>query len=74
MDKIIVGIAIAALAASAQGETVNFDKECAGTLPADWVSGVTGRGTPRWTVETDPGAPSAPNVTSSPDQATFPFA
>ena len=73
MEKIIMGIAIAALAASAQGETVNFDKERPGTLPADWISGVTGRGTPRWVVEADPGAPSAPNVLKQSGSGDFPW-
>ena len=73
MEKMIMGIAIAALAASAQGETVNFDKERQGTLPPDWISGVTGRGAPRWTVEVDPSASSAPNVLKQSGSGDFPF-
>ena len=35
----------------AMTETVNFDEDKAGVLPAAWKSGVTGRGSPKWTVE-----------------------
>jgi hypothetical protein len=73
MEKLITGIAIAALAASAQAETVNFDNEHPGTLPSDWTSGVTGRGTPHWTVEADPSAPSAPNVLKQSGSGDFPW-
>ena len=54
MEKMIAGMAIAALAASAQGETVNFDDVRPGTLPPGWISGVTGRGTAHWSVELTP--------------------
>ena len=73
MKKIILGTAMAALAAGANGETINFDKERPGTLPADWIAGVTGSGKPRWAVETDPGAPSAPNVLKQSGAGDFPW-
>lgn len=73
MEKLIASIAIAALAAGAQGESVDFDKERRGTLPTDWTSGVTGRGAPRWTVAADPGAPSPPNVLKQSGSGDFPW-
>src|SRR5258706_10371787 len=73
MEKMIMGIVIAAVAANAQGETVNFDKERPGTLPGDWISGVTGHGTPRWAIEADPSAPSAPNVLKQSGAGDFPW-
>lgn len=73
MKKIMLGTAMAALAAGANGETINFDKERPGTLPADWIAGVTGSGKPRWAVETDPGAPSAPNVLKQSGAGDFPW-
>lgn len=73
MGKILMGIAIAALAVNAYGETISFDAERAGTVPADWTCGVTGRGTPRWAVEADPGAPSAPNVLKQSGSGDFPW-
>ena len=54
-------------------ETINFDADVAGTAPAGWTAGVTGRGTPRWTVETDDGAPSTPNVLRQSGRGDFPW-
>ena len=73
MKKVIIGTAMVALAASANGETINFDKERPGTLPADWIAGVTGSGKPRWAVESDPSAPSAPNVLKQSGSGDFPW-
>lgn len=55
----------------AQG--VNFDKDKVGGAPADWTCGVTGSGKPRWTVEADPSAPSAPNVLIQSGAGDFPW-
>jgi hypothetical protein len=41
------------LAMPATGETILFTQDKPGALPAGWVAGVTGHGTPRWTVEAD---------------------
>jgi hypothetical protein len=61
--KTTIAMASTLLAAGVSlAQTVNFDKDPPGVSPAGWTCGVTGRGTPRWTVEADPGAPSAPNV------------
>src|SRR5205823_13012198 len=46
---------------SSYAETIGFDTDAVGALPDSWVEGVTGRGTPRWTVESDASAPSKPN-------------
>ena len=73
MDKAIVGVAIAALAASAQGEIIGFDADQPGTLPAGWVAGVTGKGAYRWTVEADSSAPSAPHVLRQAGVGDFPW-
>jgi hypothetical protein len=73
MDKLTTGMALAALAMSAQAETTGFDKDAVGAPPAGWTAGVTGRGTPRWTVERDPGAPSAPNVLRQSGSGDFPW-
>jgi len=54
-------------------QTVNFDKDPTGVAPADWTCGVTGRGSPRWTVELDPGAPSPPNVLMQSGAGDFPW-
>ena len=51
----------------------NFDMAKPGSLPAGWECGVTGKGTPRWTVEADRTAPSAPQVLQQSGSGTFPW-
>lgn len=51
----------------------NFDQEIPGTLPAGWTGGVTGNGKPRWAVEADGSAASAPNVLRQSGFGTFPW-
>jgi hypothetical protein len=73
MNKTIAGLAAATLAAGAHGETINFDREAPGALPAGWIAGVTGRGASHWSVETDSGAASPPNVLRQSGSADFPW-
>jgi hypothetical protein len=54
-------------------DTVGFDREKVGALPAGWIAGVTGRGSPRWAVIADPQAPSAPHVLQQSGSGTFPW-
>jgi hypothetical protein len=54
-------------------ETVSFDRDAPGALPAGWRSGVTGRGSPKWVVEADATAPSKPNVLKQSGSGTFPW-
>lgn len=54
-------------------ETINFDNDKPGSLPAGWNAGVTGRGAPKWAVEQDPSAPSKPNVLKQSGSGTFPY-
>lgn len=65
-------VAMAPLAVSAQTE--NFDKVAEGGLPAGWISGVTGKGAPKWVVVADPSAPSKPNVLKQSGSGTYPWA
>ncbi len=58
--------------AAALIQVVNFDSSAPGALPDGWKSGVTGSGTPRWSVEADATAPSAPNVLKQSGRGTFP--
>jgi hypothetical protein len=57
----------------AMAETVNFDQDKTGALPAAWKSGVTGRGSPKWAVEKDDTAPTPPNVLKQSGSGTFPW-
>ena len=54
-------------------EIVNFDATRPGTLPEGWTAGVTGSGSPRWSVEPDATAPSKPNVLKQSGRGTFPW-
>ena len=73
MEKLLMGIAMAAVSAGANGETVNFDNDKPGALPGGWHCGVTGRGKAKWTVEADTTAPSAPNVLKQSGVGSFPW-
>jgi hypothetical protein len=52
---------------------ISFDQETPGPAPAGWRCGVTGRGSPRWSVETDATAPSKPNVLKQSGSGAFPW-
>ena len=54
-------------------DVVSFDLMKAGAPPEGWAAGVTGSGTPRWTVEADASAPSPPNVLRQSGSGTFPW-
>ena len=53
--------------------TDNFDGYACGAAPQGWTCGVTGKGAPKWAVETDRSAPSAPNVLRQSASGTFPW-
>lgn len=60
-------------ASVAFAQTDSFDKDRPGAVPPGWECGVTGRGHPRWAVEADQSAPSAPNVLRQLGSGTFPW-
>ncbi len=62
---------LSATAASAQTES--FDQDKPGAAPSGWECGVTGKGNPRWAVEADRSAPSAPNVLRQSGSGPFPW-
>jgi hypothetical protein len=71
------GLVMAAITAlSLQGaiaDSENFDRVASGRLPEGWLAGVTGKGEPRWAVEADNTAASAPNVLRQSGAGTFPW-
>ena len=73
MEKMMSGIALSALATSVGAVTFNLDSDRAGGLPAGWLAGVTGKGSPHWSVESDATAPSAPNVLKQSGKGDFPW-
>jgi len=54
-------------------ESINFDNDPVGVLPATWSAGVTGRGGFQWSIETDASAPSRPNVLKQSGRGDFPW-
>ncbi len=54
-------------------ETINFDADKIGQVPAGWTAGVTGKGSPRWLIEADADAPSRPNVLKQSGKGDFPW-
>jgi hypothetical protein len=71
VKKTVAGTVIAS--GSAVAETVSFDTDAVGNVPAGWKAGVTGRGAPVWEVRTEPSAPSRPNVLQQSGSGTFPW-
>ncbi len=53
--------------------TISFDQDNPGAVPAGWRAGVTGRGSPKWSLEADATAPSKPNVLKQSGSGTFPW-
>src|SRR5258708_4512344 len=70
---IITLLATNLMIASSMAGTVNFDDVRIGELPPGWLGGVTGKGTPKWSVESDPTAPSKPNVLKQSGEGTYPW-
>ena len=66
-------IALAGLVSFAHAETIGFDDAAPGSAPPGWTTGVTGRGSPRWTIEADATAPSARNVLRQSGKGDFPW-
>jgi hypothetical protein len=73
MKTLIVSAGLAVFACHAAGEAINFDSDEAGKPPSGWTCGTTGKGNPRWAVEAERTAPSAPNVLKQSGIATFPW-
>ncbi len=73
MKRSIVLSATLLAAGASLAQTAGFDSDAVGRSPAGWTCGGTGRGSPRWTVEADAGAPSAPNVLMQSGAGTFPW-
>ncbi len=67
-------LVLSAAAMSASAEVIHFDGDAPGRAPADWLVGRTGSGSPSWTVEAEPSAPSKPNVLKQSGAATFAWA
>lgn len=72
MKKLFAASLVALFAIFAQAATENFDALTVGQPPAGWTVGITGAGTPVWTVVTDDSAPSKPRVLKQSGQVPKP--
>ncbi len=62
-----------ALTTAAFADADTFDKAPVGSPPAPWSCGVTGSGSPKWTIVADASAPSQPNALKQSGAGTFPW-
>ena len=69
----VIGFGCITYGGMVMAETIDFDADIVGALPSGWIAGVTGRGSPHWTVEADASAPSKPNVLKQSGQGDFPW-
>jgi hypothetical protein len=73
MRTLVFAAAMITAGSTALADSENFDQTPAGSLPSNWVCGVTGKGSPVWKVEADESAPSQPNVLKQSGSGTFPW-
>lgn len=73
MNRTCIAVATIFATSAAVAETVTFDADPPGRLPAAWKQGVTGRGAALWTVRADESAPSKPNVLQQSATGAFPW-
>jgi hypothetical protein len=71
---VIVACTGAAMASPLIAETANFEGDTVGSPPRGWLLTMTGRGTPKWTVERDDSVSLAANVLKQSGKATYPLA
>lgn len=74
MQRIFAVIAIFWGANVMSAETETFDQTKPGALPAGWIAGVTGFGSPQWAVVADPTAPTPPHALKQSGAGTYPWA
>lgn len=71
MTHSLLAFSLSAFAGWAMAEPVTFDRDSPGQPPVGWTCGATGKGTPRWTVETEPGG--TRRVLKQSGRAAFPW-
>jgi hypothetical protein len=69
MASVLFGATVAGAA-----QSVDFQGDTAGAPPKGWTITMTGKGTPKWTVERDDTAPSKGQVLKQTGKATYPLA
>jgi hypothetical protein len=56
MKRSLCVLLLSACAGWAMAEPVTFERDTPGQAPAGWICGSTGKGSPKWTVEAEPGS------------------
>src|SRR6187455_835118 len=57
----------------AMADTLSFTEDAVGAAPTGWTATMTGKGSPKWTVENDPTTPSKSKVVKQSGAATYPL-
>ncbi len=65
---------LACQASVAHAEVIDFDHYPTGPLPKPWISGVTGGGTSKWSVEKEAKSPSGDQILKQSAEGIFPWA
>jgi hypothetical protein len=75
MKTILAGaLALCMMEASiAMADQASFADDAVGVSPKDWTATMTGKGSPKWTVEEDSTAPSKSKVVKQSGTATYPL-
>jgi hypothetical protein len=71
MTRPLLIVSLLASAGCVMAEPVTFDRDALGQPPAGWICGSTGGGSPKWTVETEPGG--TRRVLKQSGRAPFPW-
>ena len=64
---------LVAMETNVMADKVDFEADAIGRAPSGWTVAKTGTGTPKWTVESDPTAPSTSHVVRQSGRATYPL-
>lgn len=72
--KRLLAVIVMAMSTPGYAASAGFDRFATHSAPPGWMTGVTGKGEPRWTVEADSSAPSKPNVLKQSGVGDFPWA
>jgi hypothetical protein len=62
-----------AMETNVMADQIGFEADATGRAPSGWTVAKTGTGNPKWTVESDPTAPSKANVVRQSGRATYPL-
>lgn len=71
--RVLLGIMVVVLYLNGYPQPLTFEQDNLGQIPRGWVAGVTGSGSPKWSVEIDSTAPDKNKVLLQSGQGKFPW-